>query len=188
MRRIAFRRVLPVLQVALALLLFQLAEAERNKPTYVNQGTEGGWDLSIDRPQSLVDITLLALYAPALLATVPVLIWHPGRDEWLLYVAAALGVVIQWYLVGRAIDRRLADDAFPPPPSSRLRILTWLGLSVSVLLTAIFFFAYFAGWSPLFSGELWLGFWFAIAARAQWKKIAGWRAAARASASSGAQS
>ncbi len=182
MRRIAFRRLLPIVQVALALLLIQFVEAERNKPTYVSPDTEGGWELRTDYYQpTFTETVLLALYAPALLAAVvPLLIWHPGADEWLFHVIAACCVAAQWYLVGRAIDRRLADLALASPPSSTLRILTWLSLVVSVMLALLFFFAYFAGWSPLFSAELWLGFWFAIAARLQWKKIAEWRALARA--------
>lgn len=150
MRRIAFRRVLPIVQLAIAAGLLVLGEAQEQKlradireqqlarmgPPKPADGSQSGveWDLlSLTHPYIPPATQLCwALNLPGMLLSIPVAILlglamdAAGMQEgsWLLYLAYAPGIALFWWLVGRWLDIRhglIAPRRQPPAPDKAER-------------------------------------------------------------------
>lgn len=199
MRRLAFRRLLPIVQLALFLVLLPLGEAQqrwhdeeqrRNAERYPI--TEDGWIVMTfheDQYEPPAHIVLFALNAPAFL---PVVLYGivrevfevPLDDEtwWLhAHLLWVFGAAVLWYFVGDAFDRYLAGvDSAPAEvvPGRTKVVLTFLSAVVLALVAiALLVFYLNSYWSPPFSIELWLALWFGLATLVQWRKLARWRTA-----------
>lgn len=182
MRRLAFRTGLPIAILAVSVLLMVLSEAEQSATRhrqFSDDGTVAGWDIVTDdnRIPTVGGVALVALNAPALLvAVIPISLLDPLEQTWIYELIVALAILLQWFLIGLAIDRRLAADLTIPAlsPSLGRKVLVWIGLVLSGFFAAVSLGANVVGGSGL-SPELWLGFWFALIALILWRRIQAWR-------------
>ncbi|HSC78229.1 MAG TPA: hypothetical protein VLB32_06675 [Candidatus Acidoferrales bacterium] len=150
MRRIAFRRVLPIIQLALAAGLLLLGHAQEQTLRADNRERElarMGPPKPLDRSQQGVAWDLeslwdgytppaaelcVAINLPGMILSIPLAILlglamqAAGIDQglWLYYVGYAPGIVLLWWYVGRWLDVRrglIPLKQQPPPPDRGYR-------------------------------------------------------------------
>lgn len=194
MRRIAFRRLLPIANLVLATGLILVGNAQRTaEMAECEAGT--AWCLeSYDLP-ALSEVAF-GINAPAVAVSLPMifLLWAlVGETMWPVYLSGAIGIVVFWYLVGRSLDRirGLLPARTKKPPRLATRLLAWAGLFICPILAVIFFKRIFGiqGWHGEHDVYNLLGtsIWFVVAAVVLALKLRRWRALARAAASSPGQ-
>lgn len=139
LRRVAWRRVLPIVQLALALSLFSLSQLQRRAMHFYEP-----------IPDFVTHAELVSdfLNFPALLATKLATVWGAPDGAWVcecgsLYLSAYdicffCNVVLFWYWVGLKFDRRLGFTGF-------FRLRPKLLLAVASLGAALMFLG--AVWS-----------------------------------------
>ena len=150
MRAIAFRRVLPPIQVVLFLTLFGLGRAHRRiYEIPLEAGSVGfacGGESDIPCPHDLDDAGT-AINFPASLFTFPFFA-IPGVDKNLPVQALifSVGVFFFWYLMGRWIDRTVGSlPSAKRIPSLLVRISVWLVLLVCLLFGLLSLYRWFRG-------------------------------------------
>lgn len=127
MRRIAFRRLLPITQLVLFLALMWMGLAEEKsrfagsdamkaaRGPAAKLADEEGWDLRsvwdhyIPAPVQIafaINVPAIVLAIPAALLLAPLVSVLPFDASWLFYLSYAAGVLVFWRLVGVWLDRR----------------------------------------------------------------------------------
>ena len=206
MGRMAFRRILPIVQLALAAALVMLGNAQRSTrlaeweaqsaalSPAVAEGATSGWVLPPAPDMPPPTEIAVGINAPALAGLLPVLIvlviFFEERT-WLLYLTCAIGILVFWYLVGVHVDRKrgLLPARIKKPPRAVTRFFAWAGLIVCPLLAIYFFKRIFElqGWHGEHDVYSYLGFsaWLMIASAALVFKLRQWQALAGISSSVG---
>ena len=212
MRRITFRRILPVVMSVLSMALWsvelshqrvQKADSETRKAVARAQGKnpEEGWDLASlgGGPATLAGVYMGVLNLPAgVVAIVPCVLLGLtltslfGDSGWIGYAVAApyaLCIVGFWYYFGGALDRLLTPPRTTAKLPDRFEWVAAHGLAVVLLVLA----AYSLTWPRiLYHHDVGLSqvvtVWGFIGAVVLALKIRQWRALARAAARSAEQS
>lgn len=191
MRRIAYRILLPVVQLALYLLLIWYGCYYR--PTWQSQlqnwitprpAVAGGWDPTwIDGPPSLAEQLALGINAPALFASMLILIpfdslFHNGASrELAAHTTAAFLIPVLWYFVGWRFERR---TGVPARPSTIGRVLTLAGLAVAALVAVLIAVSLVVRFGELLAGRLLILAWAIVGALVSARTIRGWKVRATA--------
>jgi len=203
MRRIAFRWVLPILQIALAAGLLLLGDAQLRtvraqaeeraaaKVPRIHTGPSAGKVVSGDLYSMWDGYTppatqiCVALNLPSFLISIPLALalasFFP-EQPWVFYVAYGIGIVVFWTWVGFWVDRQRGLLRASPerPPTIKQRVLAWLGmvaLACSALLLAAAFL--WDGYSGHHHIRISLVAWLTIAAVFLGLRLWRWRALAR---------
>lgn len=152
MHRIAFRCILPIVQLALAVGLLMIGEAQeqtlraklrehtaavaRSAQTNSSSVAVAGWDLEsmwngYSAPASELCFTInlpgMLLFLPIMAALIAS---GAGEQSWLLYVAYGLCIVVFWTWVGIWLDRErgLLPTRTKKLPGVVVRLLAWAGV------------------------------------------------------------
>jgi hypothetical protein len=146
MRCIAFRRILPIVQLALFVALV-LVSYEQDRLRRAERENTNGWYIEALGPPFPMEVCV-AINAPALLvALAPLVVLDlTGSDtdsEVALLIVGGISVALFWYVVGLWIDRRLGLVAAPPERlhGSLRRVLGWTVWGILVCATAVFSYA-----------------------------------------------
>src|SRR3989304_6143292 len=103
MRRIALRRLLPIVQLTLAAALVMVGEAQRNVELAEYEARIAWYPY--DMPAALEIAT--GINAPAVVVSLPIvfLIWaFAGEQSWSIYLAGGIAIPFFWYFVGSYLD------------------------------------------------------------------------------------
>lgn len=146
MRCIAFRRILPIVQLALFVALI-LVSYEQDRLRRVESENTIGWDLEAMGPLFPMEVCL-AINAPAVfVALAPIVVLDlTGSDtvsRVALLIVGGISVALLWYVVGLWIDRRLGLVAAPPErlPGTLRGVFGWTIWGILVCATAVFSYA-----------------------------------------------
>ncbi len=182
MRRLAFRRLLPAIQLFLFLTLVPLAEMQQREHDRASQSAGEAvarWDLmNYHDPYQPPALTVsYALNAPVFLmleiADQPFDAYSSSQRRWFYYLYGSFCVFILWHFLGWVVDRRLNDHIESEvPPRLTQRILAWLSFVAFALLSLLALLLYMDGYGPVLPLKLWVGLWFGLAAVTQWRKLA----------------
>lgn len=154
MRGIAFRRILPITQLALAAALIMVGNAQKSAQAAEWEARNpGGWNLRPSRDiPALVEIAI-GINAPVLFGVAAVfLVAHRvvGEQTWFFYAASAIGILAFWYVVGTCVDRArgLLPVREQKRPGIATRVFTWIGLFLCPFLAVLVFKTIFEvqGW------------------------------------------
>lgn len=199
--RIAFRRILPIVQLVLFIALLSVGKAQedalsaRFEAARAGQAkTAGGaiaWDLrTLSHYYGPVPVVVCeSINLPAILVAGALELLFPEM-KWLSYVGAAIAVAGLWYLLGLWLDRRLG--LLPPgtrrPRGSLVRVLAWVALIIlggfSVIVFAFLLLGEtHHGW-PTLVARIALMVWSAFGAMIFGLRIREWRKMARAGVAS----
>jgi len=166
MKRVAWRRVLPITQILLAVTLIGISRAREDafyaeirsrrpeppppREDAIQFDPVVVWDHG-DPLSSLV----MAINLPAVIATAPLLLVLGDAKHGAALVAGLVAllfcIAILWYWIGRGLDRRFGSVGRPAPRKKRRRVMIakWVGflggIGVAIfgcygVTTAIFFF------------------------------------------------
>jgi hypothetical protein len=146
MRSIAFRRILPIVQLALFVALV-LVSYEQDRLRRAEWENTNGWNIGALRPPFPMEVCV-AINAPALFVALAslVVLDLTGSDtdsEVAVLIVGGISVALLWYVVGLWIDRRLGLVAAPPERlhGSLRRVLGWTVWGILVCATAVFSYA-----------------------------------------------
>jgi len=191
MHRIAYRILLPLVQLALYLMLIWYGCYYR--PTWQSQlqnwiaprpAVAGGWDPTwIDGPPSLAEQVALGINAPAVFASMLILIpfdslFHNGASrELAAHITAAFLIPVLWYLIGRRFDRRTGVPACPSTVGKVLTVagLAVAGLAVAALVAILIAVSLVVRFGELLAGRLLILAWAIVGALVSSRTIRGWR-------------
>ena len=173
MKRITFRRTLPLIMFALSLALWLVGQAQLQAHLADREARFPGWTFW-DSYQPLLLHWCIALNFPVFLATVlPIvfleiygfveienLLQNGEIVPGFLVIPAGVMVAVLWYAVGLWIDRRLGLAKTPPArkPAVVRRVLAWVGLVLCLGMAARFALVFLEGAGPnvaLVGGLLW---------------------------------
>lgn len=142
MNRIAWRRVLPICQLALYLALVLTGEMDKREAAEIRAAshlTEEGENIPACAyqdlycgPQSRLEKVETLLSAPAAILSMPAMLLLP-KTEYSGYIAFGIGIVALWYLVGRVIDVSLRRRSRGDPPWLMNPNLAMCGFIVSAV-------------------------------------------------------
>jgi hypothetical protein len=189
MRQMAYRKLLPVVQLALYLLLIWYGCPYRpmwqhRMQHWITQrpAFPGGWDLEwIDGSPSLAEQLALGINAPAafgsMLMMIPFdsLLDDGASREFAMHTMVAFGIPVLWYLIGRRLEGR---TVVPARPSMIGRLLTVAGLAVSALVALLMFVALVAGFGEVPAARLLILLWAISGTLDTSKRIRRWRLSA----------
>ena len=188
MRSIAFRRILPIVQLALFIALMTAYKARPWPQGSTTEIREDDISAAINLPASSFSTRLIPmLYSAGVLhkrghADVS---YPDPRAEKVFFIAYGLGVVFLWFLVGLWLDRRLGGRSLPLPllpqsPRTFWQVLTWLGLGSCAGYSAYAFYdAYQTKWPDHHFGMFAVGVWYAYGVLVLALMLRRWRALAR---------
>ena len=149
--RIGYRRILPVIQGMVYLLLVWYGCMYR--PTWQSEFRQwlnpeppvaGGWDpVWIDGPPSVAEQVALGMNAPAVFASLLLLapfdsLLHNGASKELAaHTLAMFMVPVMWYFIGRKLDRSAPLATRPSIVTKSVTVATMILSSVIAVLIAV---------------------------------------------------
>lgn len=185
MRSIAFRRILPIVQLALFVALV-LVSFEQDRLRRVERENTNGWYIEELGPPFPMEVCV-AINAPALfVALAPLVVLDltgsATDSEVAVLIVGGISVALLWYVVGLWIDRRLGLVAAPPKrlPGPFRRVFAWAVWAILVGATAMFSYALYGGAMPhARSSGISLAGWIWFLAIVYLLQLLRWRALAR---------
>jgi len=151
LNRVAWRRVLPIVQVALAITLLAVGYAHehtlkaRREAAPVVALPEGAVAFDPVSMNHYLEPTVAVCFsinfpAAVIAAPFPLLLESAGYEgEWLGDLFFVGSVAILWYLIGRAIDRRSGSIPSPHPKPHRpiVESFQWIGFVTCALIAIL---------------------------------------------------